>query len=416
MLDAARLDELVARASGARSSDSASATASSRTCGASTADEVRERVAAATASTSRTRPSTPVPRSSRRSTPYHYGTYEDEDEVAPLDAARGRDPRAAARTASARASSSTTAACTPRSRSPTAGYETVMVNCNPETVSTDYDTSDRLFFEPLTGRGRAQRVRRAGRAATVRRRLLTGVIVSLGGQTPLKLAHALEAAGIPRARHEPALDRPRRGPGAVPRALRAARHPAARRRHRRPTVEGAHRSRASIGYPVLVRPSYVLGGRAMQIVYDDDGLDAAMAELAHEREPRTRGRAVRGAPRAHRPLPRGRGRGRRRRAPRPHRRGPDRRRDGAHRGGRCALRRLGVRDPAADARRRGRRHDRAAHARARRRARRPWPAQRAVRGEGRRRLRHRGEPAGQPHRAVREQGDGRAAGRRSRRA
>ena len=100
-------------------------------------------------------------------TPYHYGTYEDEDEVAPLDAARRRDPRAAARTASARASSSTTAACTPRSRSRDAGFETVMVNCNPETVSTDYDTSDRLFFEPLTEEDVLNVCRRlAGRGTT----------------------------------------------------------------------------------------------------------------------------------------------------------------------------------------------------------------------------------------------------------
>ena len=83
-------------------------------------------------------------------TPYYYSTYEDEDEVRPGTRADASSSSGRARTASVRGSSSTTAACTPRWRFATAGYETVMVNCNPETVSTDYDTSDRLYFEPIT--------------------------------------------------------------------------------------------------------------------------------------------------------------------------------------------------------------------------------------------------------------------------
>ena len=97
-----------------------------------------------------TRPSTRAPPSSPRSTPYHYSSYDDETEVAPVRTPQGDHPRVRARTGSARASSSTTRACTRASRCADAGYETIMVNCNPETVSTDYDTSDRLYFEPLT--------------------------------------------------------------------------------------------------------------------------------------------------------------------------------------------------------------------------------------------------------------------------
>ena len=118
------------------------------------------------------------------------------------------------------------------------------------------------------------------------------------------------------------------------------------------TTEQAQAIAAELGFPVLVRPSYVLGGRAMQIVYDDDSLDAAMAELAAEGTLGREGGLSAERPGARRPLPRGRGRGRRRRHPRRHRRVGHRRRDGAHRGGRRALGRLRVRDPAADADRR----------------------------------------------------------------
>src|SRR2546421_179101 len=206
-------------------------------------------------------------------TPYHYGTFEDEDEVAGLEKPAvvilGSGPNRIGQGVefdyccvhAAFALSD-------------AGYETVMVNCNPETVSTDYDTSDRLFFEPLTGEDVL-----AICAALAGRGELAGVIVSLGGQTPLKLARTLADAGITILGTSPAsidlaedrerfnalctqlgIPQPEGGTAASPGDARAI----------------ADR----IGYPVLVRPSYVLGGRAMQIVYDADGLDAAMAELA----------------------------------------------------------------------------------------------------------------------------------------
>jgi carbamoyl-phosphate synthase large subunit len=151
-----------------------------------------------------------------------------------------------------------------------AGYETVMVNCNPETVSTDYDTSDRLYFEPLT----AEHV-----LAVLDRERPAGVIVQLGGQTPLKLARPLEAAGAPIWGTPPdaidlAEDRSRFGAllaqeGILqPEAGSATSLPEARDVARR------------IGFPVLVRPSYVLGGRAMAICYDETSLASYMREAA----------------------------------------------------------------------------------------------------------------------------------------
>ena len=138
------------------------------------------------------------------------------------------------------------------------GYEAVMVNCNPETVSTDYDTSDRLYFEPLG----VEEV-----LAVCEREQPEGVVIQFGGQTPLKLARALEAAGFRILGHAVRRGRPRRGPRAVRRAARRASGSAARRggspRAGREAAEIAHR----IGYPVLVRPSYVLGGRAMRVCY-----------------------------------------------------------------------------------------------------------------------------------------------------
>jgi len=156
-----------------------------------------------------------------------------------------------------------------------AGFETVMVNCNPETVSTDYDTSDRLFFEPLTIEG----VRNVCDALARDGQPLQGVIVSLGGQTPLKLAHALESAGIPILGTSPTsidLAEDREQFNALCERLNIP-QPAG---GTAVDLDGARAIAAGVGYPVLVRPSYVLGGRAMQIVYDEAQLDAAMAELA----------------------------------------------------------------------------------------------------------------------------------------
>lgn len=139
------------------------------------------------------------------------------------------------------------------------GYETIMVNCNPETVSTDYDTSDRLYFEPVTLEDVLE---------IVRIEQPKGVIVQYGGQTPLKLTRELEAAGVPIIGTSP---------DAIDRAEDRERfqHAVNRLGLKQPanatvtTVEQAVEQAASIGYPLVVSPSYVLGGRAMEIVYDE---------------------------------------------------------------------------------------------------------------------------------------------------
>ena len=148
-----------------------------------------------------------------------------------------------------------------------AGFETIMVNCNPETVSTDYDTSDRLYFEPLT----LEDV-----LSIVEKEKPAGVIVQFGGQTPLKLSVALEAAGVPILGTPPdAIDRAedRERFEALLEQLGLKRPPAGLARSEDEAVEVASR----IGYPVLVRPSYVLGGRAMEIVHDESSLRDYMA-------------------------------------------------------------------------------------------------------------------------------------------
>jgi carbamoyl-phosphate synthase large subunit len=147
-----------------------------------------------------------------------------------------------------------------------AGYETVMVNCNPETVSTDYDTSGRLYFEPLTLEDVLEVVHAEQRSGEV-----AGVIVQLGGQTPLGLARALAAEGVPMAGTSPeaihlAEDRGEFGSVLAAARLLAPRHGTAT------SVAQAEAVAHEIGYPVLVRPSYVLGGRGMEIVYDDSSL------------------------------------------------------------------------------------------------------------------------------------------------
>ena len=155
-----------------------------------------------------------------------------------------------------------------------AGYETIMVNCNPETVSTDFDTSDRLYFEPLTAEDVIEIARKEGSRGRLR-----GAIVQFGGQTPLKLAAALEHAGIPILGTPPdvidlAEDRER---------FREFLHQI---RLKQPangiasTAEEAEAVAERIGYPVLLRPSYVLGGRAMQLVQDVYALRQYMVEAA----------------------------------------------------------------------------------------------------------------------------------------
>ena len=147
------------------------------------------------------------------------------------------------------------------------GYETIMVNCNPETVSTDYDTSDRLYFEPLTLEDVLEIV-------AVEKPV--GVIVQFGGQTPLKLAVALEKAGVPIIGTSPdaidrAEDRERFQEMLHKLGLLQPENGTAR------SFEEAEKVVERIGYPVVVRPSYVLGGRAMEIVYDS-GEPAALYE------------------------------------------------------------------------------------------------------------------------------------------
>ena len=143
-----------------------------------------------------------------------------------------------------------------------AGFETVMVNCNPETVSTDYDTSDRLYFEPLTLEDVLEVV-----AAEQASGQVAGLIVTLGGQTPLGLARSLAAAGVPILGTSPeaihlAEDRAEFSAVLAAAGLNAPRHGTAM------SVGDAETIATEIGYPVLVRPSYVLGGRGMEIVYD----------------------------------------------------------------------------------------------------------------------------------------------------
>jgi carbamoyl-phosphate synthase large subunit len=148
-----------------------------------------------------------------------------------------------------------------------AGYETIMVNCNPETVSTDYDTSDRLYFEPLTFEHVMEILRVEQENGT-----LHGVIVQFGGQTPLKLANALHDAGIPILGTTPdaidlAEDRERFQQLVQRLGLK---QPEQRHRHHRRAGQGRAET---LGYPLVIRPSYVLGGRAMEIVRDSAQLD-----------------------------------------------------------------------------------------------------------------------------------------------
>ena len=153
-----------------------------------------------------------------------------------------------------------------------AGYETIMINCNPETVSTDYDTSDRLYFEPLTAEDVIEVLRKEQSNGT-----LKGVIVQLGGQTPLKLAAALEEEGIPILGTSPdaidlAEDRERFQVLLQETGLLQPANGLARSMYEAKAVA------QKIGYPLVIRPSYVLGGRAMEIVHDDTALDRYMRE------------------------------------------------------------------------------------------------------------------------------------------
>jgi len=160
-----------------------------------------------------------------------------------------------------------------------AGFETVMINCNPETVSTDYDTADRLYFEPLTFEDvlevfYAEELSAKGENGAGPG--VAGVIVQLGGQTPLGLAQRLADAGVPIVGTPPEAIDLAEDRGAFGDLLSAAGLPAPRY-GMATTFAQARRIAAEIGYPVLVRPSYVLGGRGMEIVYDDETLEGYIA-------------------------------------------------------------------------------------------------------------------------------------------
>ncbi len=204
-------------------------------------------------------------------TPYHYSTYDEETEVRPRERPAviilGSGPNRIGQGIEFDYSC-VHASFVLRAQ----GYDTVMVNCNPETVSTDYDTSSRLYFEPLTLEDVLEVVD-AERAAGP----IAGVIVQLGGQTPLSLARALTDAGVPivgtsaDAIHL-AEERGAFGHVLHESGLTAPRHGTAY------SVDEAREVARELGYPVLVRPSYVLGGRGMVIVYDDDALETYMVK------------------------------------------------------------------------------------------------------------------------------------------
>ena len=202
-------------------------------------------------------------------TPYHYSTYEEQDEVRPADRPRvvilGAGPNRIGQ------GIEFDYACVHAAYAlRDAGYEAVMVNSNPETVSTDYDTSSRLYFEPV----HVEDV-----LAVCEAERPVGVIVQFGGQTPLRLAPALEAAGFPVLGTSPeAIDLAEdRGKFAeICRALGVAAPPHGEARD----LAEARAIAERIGYPIVVRPSYVLGGRAMEIVYGENELERFVTEAA----------------------------------------------------------------------------------------------------------------------------------------
>ena len=205
-------------------------------------------------------------------TPYHYSTYElnpdAESEVGPMAEGKkgkviilGSGPNRIGQ--GIEFDYSCVHAALELSRE---GYETVMVNCNPETVSTDYDTADRLYFEPLTFEDVMEVYHAEAQSGEV-----AGVIVQLGGQTPLGLAERLTAAGVPVVGTSAAAIDLAEDRGEFGKVLEAAELPAPAF-GTATSFEEARQVAAGIGYPVLVRPSYVLGGRGMEIVYDEDSL------------------------------------------------------------------------------------------------------------------------------------------------
>src|SRR5246127_1224324 len=212
-------------------------------------------------------------------TPYLYSTYEDEDEAAPTDKKKviilGSGPNRIGQ-----GIEFDYCCCHASFALHEDGYETIMINCNPETVSTDYDTSDRLYFEPLTFEDVwAIYQHETSKGAPV------GVIVQFGGQTPLNLALPLKEAGVKIIGTSPEsidLAEDRKQFNKLLEDLQIPQAPGVMATSIEEAVEGANR----IGYPVLVRPSYVLGGRAMVIAYDEQSIVRYMkdaVEYSHDR-------------------------------------------------------------------------------------------------------------------------------------
>lgn len=198
-------------------------------------------------------------------TPYHYSSYDEETEVEPREKPAvlvlGSGPNRIGQGIEFDYS------CVHAVQALSAvGYETIMVNCNPETVSTDYDTADRLYFEPLTLEDVLEVVHAEEQAGPV-----AGVIVQLGGQTPLGLAAGLEEAGVTIVGTQPSAIDLAEERGAFGQVLDAA-GLVAPKSGMATTFDHAKQIADEIGYPVLVRPSYVLGGRGMEIVYDEQTL------------------------------------------------------------------------------------------------------------------------------------------------
>jgi carbamoyl-phosphate synthase large subunit len=203
----------------------------------------------------------------RAETPYHYSSYDEETEVAPSGKRKviilGSGPNRIGQ------GIEFDYACVHASFAlHDAGFETVMVNCNPETVSTDYDTSDRLYFEPLTVEDVLEVVHAERESARQGGGELVGVVVQLGGQTPLRLAQELKDCGVPIVGTSPEAIHLAEDRGAFGEVLLSAGLPAPKF-GTATSYEEAARIAFDVGYPVLVRPSYVLGGRGMEIVYSD---------------------------------------------------------------------------------------------------------------------------------------------------
>jgi len=203
-------------------------------------------------------------------TPYHYSTYDEETEVEPRATPAvvilGSGPNRIGQGIEFDYSCVHASMALGQGEGG-AGFETIMVNCNPETVSTDYDTSDRLYFEPLTLEDVLEVVHAEQQAGPV-----AGVICQLGGQTPLGLAQGLADAGVPIVGTTPAAIHLAEERGAFGRVLAEA-GLIAPMHGMASSYDEAQAIAAEIGYPVLVRPSYVLGGRGMEIVYDDGALE-----------------------------------------------------------------------------------------------------------------------------------------------